>query len=97
MNGYTRHHRTTTIRWNTLCRKPIVTRSPSRIKQQRELRSKQLEIRTFLVYYFRITCEAVVELSPLLLRTFIDLLVQPWMIECDDFGEVNGMNGWMNE
>jgi hypothetical protein len=37
---------------------------------------------------------AGVEPSPLLLRPFIDLLYQPWMIDGDDCGEISGMNEW---
>jgi hypothetical protein len=39
-------------------------------------------------------CGAGVEPSSLLLRQFIDLLYQPWMIDSDDCGSVRGMNEW---
>jgi hypothetical protein len=35
-----------------------------------------------------------VEPSPLLLRSFIDLLYQPWMTDDDECGASSGMNEW---
>jgi hypothetical protein len=40
----------------------------------------------FLIYW------AGVEPSPLLLRPFVELLYQLWMMDGDDFWAVNGMN-----
>jgi hypothetical protein len=40
---------------------------------------------------------AVVEPSPLFLRPFIALLYQPWMIDSDDCGAIDGMNGWQGK
>jgi hypothetical protein len=37
---------------------------------------------------------AGVEPSPLVLRSFIGLLYQPWMIVGDDCGVINEMNKW---
>jgi hypothetical protein len=37
---------------------------------------------------------AGVEPSPLVLRPFIGLLYQPWMIDGVDCGAVSGMNNW---
>jgi hypothetical protein len=34
------------------------------------------------------------EPSPLLLRSFIVLLFQPWMIDDDDWGAISGMIEW---
>jgi hypothetical protein len=38
-----------------------------------------------------------VELSPLLLRPFIGLLYQRWMIDGDDCGAVSRMNEWQGK
>jgi hypothetical protein len=40
---------------------------------------------------------AVVDRSPLLLRPFIGLLYQHWMIDDDDCGAVGGMNEWQGK
>jgi hypothetical protein len=51
-------------------------------------------------FYFIISLfiyEAGVEPSPLLLRPFIALLYQPWMIDGDDCGAVSGMNEWQGK
>jgi hypothetical protein len=40
---------------------------------------------------------AGVEPSPLLLRPFIGLLHQPWMIDGDDCGVISGMNEWQGK
>jgi hypothetical protein len=40
---------------------------------------------------------AGVEPSPLLLRPFIGLLYQPWMVDGDDCGAVSGMNEWQGK
>jgi hypothetical protein len=47
-------------------------------------------------YYFLFICGAGVEPSPLLLRPFISLLYQPWMID-DDCGAISGMNEWQGK
>jgi hypothetical protein len=39
----------------------------------------------------------VVEPSPLLLRLFIGLWYQPYMIRDDDCGAVSGMNEWQRK
>jgi hypothetical protein len=44
--------------------------------------------------YFVFICGAGVEPSPLLLRPFIGLLYQPWMIHDDDCGAIGEMNEW---
>jgi hypothetical protein len=44
----------------------------------------------FLVFVYG----AGVEPNPLLLRPFIGLLSQPWMIDGDDCGEISGMDEW---
>jgi hypothetical protein len=40
---------------------------------------------------------ATVEPSPILLRPFIGLLYQPWVICDDDCGAVDGMNDWQGK
>jgi hypothetical protein len=40
---------------------------------------------------------AGVEPSLLLLRPFIGLLYQPWMIDGDDCGAISGMNEWQGK
>jgi hypothetical protein len=40
---------------------------------------------------------AGVDPSPLLLRPFIGLLYQPWMIDRDDCGAISGMNEWQGK
>jgi hypothetical protein len=40
---------------------------------------------------------AGVEPSPLLLRSFIGLLYQPWVIDGDDYGAISGMNEWQGK
>jgi hypothetical protein len=42
-------------------------------------------------------CEAGVEPSPLLLRPFIGLLYQQWVIDGDDCGAVGGMDEWQGK
>jgi hypothetical protein len=37
---------------------------------------------------------AVVDHSSLLLRPFIGLLYQPWMLDCYDGGAISGVNEW---
>jgi hypothetical protein len=50
------------------------------------------------IYLFCIyLCGAVMDPSPLLLRSFIGLLYQPWMIDGDDCGAVGGMNEWQDK
>jgi hypothetical protein len=38
-----------------------------------------------------------VEPNPLLLRPFIGLLYQPWMIDGDDCGAVGGLDEWQGK
>jgi hypothetical protein len=38
-----------------------------------------------------------VEPSALLLRPFIGILYQPWMIDGDDCGAISGMNEWQGK
>jgi hypothetical protein len=40
---------------------------------------------------------AAVETSPLLLRSFIGILYQPWMMYVDDCGAVGGMVKWQGK
>jgi hypothetical protein len=35
--------------------------------------------------------------SPLLLRPSIGLLLQPWMVDGDDYGAISGMNDWQGK
>jgi hypothetical protein len=42
-------------------------------------------------------CVAGVEPSPLLLWSFIGLLYQPWMVDCDDCGAISGRNEWQRK
>jgi hypothetical protein len=55
-------------------------------------------IHVFQVYWTLslIIYGAKVESSPLLLRLFIDLLYQPWMIDADCLA-ISGMNGWQGK
>jgi hypothetical protein len=43
-------------------------------------------------HFFSFNYGAGVVPSPLLPRSFIDLLYQPWMIDDDDCGAISGMN-----
>jgi hypothetical protein len=54
------------------------------------------EINTGYILYKNVFSSfvAVVEQGPLLLRPFIGLLYQPWMIDDDDCGTTGGMNQW---
>jgi hypothetical protein len=45
-------------------------------------------------YLLLFTCGAGEEQHPLLLRPFIGLLYQHWMIDGDYCGTINGMNEW---
>jgi hypothetical protein len=54
--------------------------------------SRVVLISTELVSYW-----AEVEPSPLLLRQFIGLFYQPWKIDGDDFGAIDGMNEWQGQ
>jgi hypothetical protein len=40
---------------------------------------------------------AIIETSTLLLRPFIGLFNQPWMIVGDDFREISEMNEWQRK
>jgi hypothetical protein len=45
-----------------------------------------------ILLFFLVIFGAIVEPDPLLLRPFIGLLYQPWMIDGDDCGAIGGMN-----
>jgi hypothetical protein len=47
--------------------------------------------------FFLFIYEAAVEPSPLLLRPFIGLLYQLWMIDGDDCGAISGTNEWQGK
>jgi hypothetical protein len=47
--------------------------------------------------YFVFIYGAGVEPSALLLRPFIGLLYQPWLIYSDDYGAIGGMNEWQGK
>jgi hypothetical protein len=50
-----------------------------------------------LELYVHFIYRVAVAPSPLLMRTFIGPLYQPWMIDGDDCGAVGGMNDWQGK
>jgi hypothetical protein len=51
----------------------------------------------FLSFIYLFIAGTEVEPSPLLLRPFIGLLHQPWMVDADDYGAIGGMNEWQGK
>jgi hypothetical protein len=51
----------------------------------------------YIIYYFLFMYGAGLEPSQLLLRSFIGLLYQPWMIDGDDCGAFSIMNEWQGK
>jgi hypothetical protein len=49
------------------------------------------------LFYFLSICGAKVEPSPLLQQPLIGLLYQPWIIDGDGCGAINGMNEWQGK
>jgi hypothetical protein len=52
---------------------------------------------TLFCIFFYLSIGAGVEPSPLLLRPFIGLLYQPWMIDGDDCGAISVINEWQGK
>jgi hypothetical protein len=50
-----------------------------------------------ILFYFLFICKAGVESSPLLLLSLISLIFQPWAIDGDECGAINGINEWQGK